>query len=60
MQQFDLQFWTKQIEDQYRYIQKLLDEKDIMNPDRFNLIWVSASGQLEYFINKATELGYYE
>lgn len=56
-EQTDLQFWTKQIKDQYVYLDTLRGQYANMNKERFALIWTSACGQLEYFINKATELG---
>jgi len=55
---FDIQFWIKQISDQYQYLQSLLDQSATMHPDRFKMVWSSACGQLAYFIDRAHQLGY--
>lgn len=51
----DIQFWKKQIKDQYAYLDKLKVEKDAMNKERFSLLWASACNQLDYFIKKADQ-----
>ena len=54
----DIEFWNKQIKDQYTYLDKLKAEYELhkMNQERFTLLWSSACDQLSYFIQKADQL----
>lgn len=55
MEIIDKAFWTKQVKDQYNYLDKLKSQKHTMHPDRFTMLWSSACNQLDYFIKKSEE-----